>query len=39
VAPYEISPRGFSVSRNDRRIYFSVTTTSADIWMATFNGK
>ena len=39
LAPYDISPRGFSVSRDDRTIYFSVATTSADIWMATFDGK
>jgi Tol biopolymer transport system component len=39
LAPYDISPRGFSVSRDDRTIYFSVATTSADIWMATFDVK
>jgi hypothetical protein len=39
LAPYDISPRGFSVSRDDRTIYFSVATTEADIWMATFDGK
>jgi tricorn protease len=39
VAPNDIAPRGFSVSKNDRTIYFSVTATSADIWMATFDGK
>lgn len=39
LAPYDISPRGLSISRDDRTIYFSVATTSADIWMATFDGK
>jgi Tol biopolymer transport system component len=39
LAPYDISPRGFSVSRDNRTIYFSVATTSADIWMATFDSK
>ena len=39
LAPHDISPRGFSLSRDDRTIYFSVSTTEADIWMATFDGK
>jgi Tol biopolymer transport system component len=36
VSPEEISRRGFAVSRDDRRIYFSVTKTEADVWMAVF---
>jgi Tol biopolymer transport system component len=33
IAPYEIAPRGFAVSRDNRRIYFSLATTEADIWL------
>jgi len=34
--PEEIARRGFAVSLDDRRIYFSVSTTDADVWMAEF---
>jgi Tol biopolymer transport system component len=34
--PEEIARRGFAVSPDDRRIYFSVSTTEADVWMAEF---
>jgi Tol biopolymer transport system component len=34
VMPEEIARRGFAVSPDDRRIYFSVSTTEADVWMA-----
>jgi Tol biopolymer transport system component len=33
IAPYEIARRGFAISRDDRRIYFSLATTEADIWL------
>ncbi len=33
--PEEIARRGFAVS-DDHRIYFSVTATEADVWMAEF---
>jgi len=36
VAPDDIAARGFSVSRDDRTIYFSVAATAADIWLITF---
>jgi len=36
AAPEEIARRGFAVSPDDRRIYFSVSTTEADVWMAQF---
>ena len=36
VAPEEIARRGFSISPDDREIYFSVSTTEADVWMAEF---
>ena len=36
IAPEEIARRGFAVSADDRRIYFSVTATEADVWMAEF---
>ncbi|MBZ5583946.1 MAG: protein kinase [Acidobacteriia bacterium] len=36
VMPEEIARRGFAVSPDDRRIYFSVSTTEADVWMAEF---
>jgi len=32
----EIARRGFAVSSDDRRIYFSVSTTEADVWLAEF---
>jgi Tol biopolymer transport system component/tRNA A-37 threonylcarbamoyl transferase component Bud32 len=34
VMPEEIARRGFAVSPDDRRIYFSVSTTEADVWIA-----
>jgi TolB protein len=34
--PEEIARRGFAVSPDDRRVYFSVSTTEADVWMAEF---
>ncbi|MGA2268538.1 MAG: protein kinase [Bryobacteraceae bacterium] len=36
VMPEEIARRGFAVSPDDCRIYFSVSTTEADVWMAEF---
>lgn len=33
IAPYEIARRGFAISRDDQRIYFSLATTEADLWM------
>jgi eukaryotic-like serine/threonine-protein kinase len=37
IAPSDIAPRGFSVSKDDRTIYFSVATTTADIWLLSFD--
>jgi Tol biopolymer transport system component len=34
AAPEEIARRGFAVSPDDRRIYFSLSTTEADVWIA-----
>ena len=34
--PEEIARRGFALSPDDRRIYYSVSTTEADVWMAEF---
>jgi Tol biopolymer transport system component len=36
ATPEEIARRGFSISPDDRRIYFSVSTTEADVWMLEF---
>jgi Tol biopolymer transport system component len=36
VAPEEIARRGFAVSADDRQVYFSVTSTEADVWMLQF---
>jgi Tol biopolymer transport system component len=36
VMPEEVARRGFDVSPDDRRIYFSVSTTEADVWMVEF---
>jgi Tol biopolymer transport system component/serine/threonine protein kinase len=36
VMPEEVARRGFAVSPDDRHIYFSVSTTEADIWMVEF---
>src|ERR1051326_7026609 len=36
ATPEEIARRGFAVSPDDRRIYFSVSTTEADVWMMEF---
>jgi len=36
VMPEEVARRGFAVSPDDRRIYFSVSTTEADVWMVEF---
>jgi hypothetical protein len=34
--PEEVARRGFAVSPDDSRIYFSVSTTEADVWMVEF---
>jgi Tol biopolymer transport system component/serine/threonine protein kinase len=34
--PEEIARRGFSISPDDRRVYFSISTTEADVWMLEF---
>jgi Tol biopolymer transport system component/serine/threonine protein kinase len=36
VAPEEVARRGFAVSPDDSRIYFSMSTTEADVWMVEF---
>jgi Tol biopolymer transport system component/tRNA A-37 threonylcarbamoyl transferase component Bud32 len=36
VTPEEVARRGFAVSPDDLRIYFSVSTTEADVWMVEF---
>ena len=36
MGPEEIAGRGFAVSPDDRYIYFSVSTTEADVWLAEF---
>jgi hypothetical protein len=36
VAPEEIARRGFAISPDDRHIYFSMSTTEADVWMVDF---
>jgi Tol biopolymer transport system component len=36
IMPEEIARRGFAVSPDDRHIYFSVSTTEADVWMLEF---
>jgi hypothetical protein len=33
IMPEEVARRGFAVSPDDRHIYFSVSTTEADVWM------
>ena len=33
IAPEEVARRGFALSPDDRHIYFSVSTTQADVWM------
>jgi Tol biopolymer transport system component len=33
---HEIARRGFALSRDDRQIYFGVTHTEADVWLAKF---
>jgi serine/threonine protein kinase len=35
IAPREIALRGFAISRDDHRIYFSLPTTNADVWLLT----
>ena len=35
IAPREIALRGFAISRDDRRVYFSLPTTNADVWLLT----
>lgn len=35
IAPREIALRGFAISRDHRRIYFSLPTTNADVWLLT----
>jgi len=35
IAPHEIARRGFAISRDDRKVYFSLSTTEADIWLLT----
>ena len=37
IAPHEIARRGFAISRDDRRICFSLATTEADIWLLSLN--
>ncbi|HLJ48250.1 MAG TPA: protein kinase [Bryobacteraceae bacterium] len=37
IAPDEVARRGFAVSSDDRHIYFSVSTTEADVWMVEFS--
>jgi Tol biopolymer transport system component/tRNA A-37 threonylcarbamoyl transferase component Bud32 len=36
ILPEEIARRGFSLSPDDRRIYFSVSSTEADVWLVEF---
>ncbi|HTP34775.1 MAG TPA: protein kinase [Candidatus Acidoferrales bacterium] len=36
AAPEEVARRGFAVSPDDSRIYFSVSTTEADVWTVEF---
>jgi Tol biopolymer transport system component/tRNA A-37 threonylcarbamoyl transferase component Bud32 len=36
VAPEEVARRGFAVSPDDSKIYFSLSTTEADVWMVEF---
>jgi Tol biopolymer transport system component/serine/threonine protein kinase len=36
IAPEEIARRGFALSPDDRSIYFSVSTTEADVWAIEF---
>jgi Tol biopolymer transport system component len=33
IAPHEIAGRGFAISRDDRQIYFSVSSLEADVWL------
>jgi Tol biopolymer transport system component len=39
VAPNEVAPRGLAISKDNRTIYFSVTTTAADIWMMSLDER
>ncbi len=34
--PEQVARRGFAVSPDDRVIYFSVSTTEADVWKIEF---
>jgi TolB protein len=36
IAPEEVARRGFAVSPDDGRIYFSASSTEADVWLLTF---
>jgi len=36
VMPEQVARRGFAVSPDDRHIYFSVSTTEADVWKIEF---
>jgi hypothetical protein len=36
ATPEEIARRGFAIAPDDRHIYFSVSTTEADVWMLEF---
>jgi Tol biopolymer transport system component/tRNA A-37 threonylcarbamoyl transferase component Bud32 len=36
VTPEEVARRGFAISPDDTRIYFSVSTTESDVWMVEF---
>ena len=36
VMPEQVARRGFGVSPDDRVIYFSVSTTEADVWKIEF---
>jgi Tol biopolymer transport system component len=36
ILPEEVARRGFAVGPDDRRIYFSVSSTEADVWLVEF---
>jgi eukaryotic-like serine/threonine-protein kinase len=36
ISPDQVARRGFSVSEDDRYIYFGVSTTEADVWLLNF---
>jgi Tol biopolymer transport system component len=37
VAPHDVAKRGFAISRDNRRIYFSLANTEADVWLLNMN--